>query len=78
MIIELLIDEVQEAQKYTNFVILMPSLPESYILNKITLKKKQISSVLQFDLKYIVKEESYALNNFSMIGRYLLLQQIQI
>lgn len=48
MINELLIDEVQEAQKYTNFVILMPSLPESYNLKKITLKKetnKQRSSI---------------------------------
>lgn len=48
MITELLIDEVQEAQKYTNFVILIPTLPESYILKNITLKKetnKQRSSI---------------------------------
>lgn len=48
MINVLLNDEINEAQKYTNFVILMPILPESYILKNITLKKetnKQRSSI---------------------------------
>ena len=40
MINELLIDEIQDAQKYMNFVILMPTLPESYILKNITVKKE--------------------------------------
>lgn len=40
MINELLIDEIQDAQKYVNFVILMPTLPKSYILKNITIKKE--------------------------------------
>lgn len=71
MITELLIDEVQEAQKYTNFVILIPTLPESYILKNITLKKETNKQRSSIRFKYIVKEESSVLNNFSMIGRYL-------
>ncbi|WP_274307063.1 hypothetical protein [Solibacillus daqui] len=40
MINELLIDEIQDAQKHMNFVILMPTLPESYTLKNITIKKE--------------------------------------
>lgn len=40
MIDEILIHEIQEAQKYTNFVLLLPALPTSYILKNITLKKE--------------------------------------
>ena len=38
MINEVTIDEIKEAQKYTNFVILMPTLHETYNLKNITLK----------------------------------------
>ncbi|MBD8031969.1 hypothetical protein [Solibacillus merdavium] len=48
MINEVLIGEIKEAQKYTNFVILMPTLHETYNFKNITLKKetnKQRSSI---------------------------------
>ena len=48
MINEVLFGEIKEAQKYTNFVILMPTLDETYNLKNITLKKetnKQRSSI---------------------------------
>ena len=37
---ELSIEEIQNAQQFTNFVILLPKLPARYVLKKITLKKE--------------------------------------
>ena len=40
MITKILIDELKDVQKYTNFIILVPTLPKSYTLKNITLKKE--------------------------------------
>lgn len=52
MITELLIDGLQDAQKYTNFVILIPELPESFMLKNITLKQETIEqrSSIRFEI----------------------------
>lgn len=40
MVTKLIIEVFQEAQKYTNFVVLMPFLPDSYVIHTISLRKE--------------------------------------
>ena len=40
MIAKLDIEKFQEAQKYTNFAVLMPFLPNTYTIHKISLRKE--------------------------------------
>lgn len=53
MIESITIDELQEAQKHTNFVILIPKLPSTYSIDNISLRKEssKVRSSIRFEIK---------------------------
>lgn len=53
MIKSLTINELREAQKYTNFVMLIPKLPATYAISNISVRKEtpNVRSSLRFEVK---------------------------
>ncbi|MEK4742660.1 MULTISPECIES: hypothetical protein [unclassified Bacillus (in: firmicutes)] len=53
MIESITINELQEAQKHTNFVILVPKLPDTYSIDNISLRKESntVRSSIRFEMK---------------------------